>query len=190
MGETPHGTTQLLVAWSNGDARALEELTPLVYKELHRLAKRYMAGELRDHTLQSTALVNEAYLRLIDWKNVRWQNRAHFVGVAAGLMRRILVDAARSRRSAKRDGAIKKVALEDVQLGTEQGNLDLLALDDALTRLSKIDQRKCSVVEMRFSGGLTAEETAEILKVSTNTVLNDWSFAKSWLLRELSRQKP
>jgi RNA polymerase sigma factor (TIGR02999 family) len=180
--------TQLLVAWSGGDEKALEELTPLVYKELHRLAKRYMAGERPDHTLQASALVNEAYIRLIDWKNVRWQNRAHFVGVAARFMRRILVDSARSRRSAKRDGAAAKVPLEDVELGSKEKNLDLLTLDDALTRLSEIDPRKCSVVELRFFGGLTVEETAEVLKVSQNTVLNDWTFAKSWLLREMSHK--
>jgi RNA polymerase sigma factor (TIGR02999 family) len=176
----------LLVAWSDGDARALEELTPLVYKELYRLAKRYMAGERRDHTLQATALVNEAYIRLIDWKNVRWQNRAHFVGVAAGIMRRILVDVARSRRYAKRAGGQVRVALEDVQLASGERDLDLLALDNALIRLNEIDQRKSRVVELRFFGGLTTEETAEILKISPNTVSNDWVFAKSWLLRELS----
>lgn len=181
--------TQLLVAWSNGDERALEELTPRVYRELHRLAKRYMAGERIDHTLQATALVNEAYVRLIDWKNVQWQNRAHFVGVAAKLMRRVLVDFARSRGYAKRGGGAVKVTLEGAALVSKEKDAELLALDDALSRLNEVDERKCKVVELRFFGGLTVDETAEVLKLSPNTVLNDWNFAKSWLLREIAHGK-
>jgi RNA polymerase sigma-70 factor (ECF subfamily) len=181
--------TELLVAWSGGDERALEELTPRVYRELHRLAKRHMAGERVDHTLQPTALVNEAYVRLIDWKNVHWQNRAHFMGVAARLMRRVLVDHARSRGYAKRGGGALKVTLDDTALVSKEKDAELLALDDALSRLSEMDERKCKVVELRFFGGLSVKETAEVLNVSPNTVLNDWDFAKSWLLREISEGK-
>src|SRR5215471_469158 len=160
--------TQLLLAWSDGDQAALEKLTPLVYAELHRLAKGFMFGERPGHTLQTTALINEAYLRLIDWKNVRWQSRAHFFGVAAQVMRRILVDFARSRNYARRGGGTQRVAL-----------------DDALKSLAEIDPRKSQVVELRFFGGLSAEEIAEVLKVSLRTVEREWSLARAWLYREL-----
>ena len=185
---SPNQLTQLLVAWTEGDKQALEELTPAIYDELRRLAKRYMAGERGGHTLQATALVNEAFIRLIDWKNVRWQNRAHFIGVAAQLMRRVLVDYARSRGYAKRGAAAVKVTLDEALIVSREKSAELLALDDALSRLEKVSERKCRVVELRFFGGLTVEETAEILKVSPNTVLNDWNFAKTWLLREISHE--
>jgi RNA polymerase sigma factor (TIGR02999 family) len=178
--------TQLLVAWSNGDEAALAELTPLVYEELHRLAHRYMGGERTGHTLQTTALVNEAYVRLIDWKNVRWQNRAHFFGVSAQLMRRILVDFARARDYQKRGAGLRAVTLNDaIDVGNEKG-VDLVALDEALSGLSTLDPRQSQVVELRFFGGLTNEEAAEVLKVSVATVRRDWSLARAWLHRELS----
>jgi len=177
--------TQLLVAWSDGDKSALEELTPLVYEELHRLAHRYMRGERAGHTLQTTALVNEAYSRLIDWKNVRWQNRAHFFGVSAQLMRRILVDFARTRDYQKRGAGMRAVTLnEAINVSNEKG-VDLVALDEALTALAELDQRQSKVIELRFFGGLTNEEAAEVLKVSVATVRRDWSLARAWLHREL-----
>ncbi len=177
--------TQLLVAWSDGDKSALEELTPLVYEELHRLAHRYMRGERAGHTLQTTALVNEAYSRLIDWKNVRWQNRAHFFGVSAQLMRRILVDFARTRDYQKRGAGMRAVTLnEAINVSNEKG-VDLIALDEALTALAELDQRQSKVIELRFFGGLTNEEAAEVLKVSVATVRRDWSLARAWLHREL-----
>jgi len=178
--------TALLLAWNGGDQDALEKLTPFVYEELHRLAKRYMAGERWNHTLQATAVVNEAFLRLIDWKNVRWQNRAHFVGVAANLMRRVLVDYARTRAYDKRGGGGLQVTLNDALLASQEQGVELLDLDRALSRLEKIDARKAKIIELRFFGGLTVEETAEVLKVSPNTVSNDWNFAKTWLLRDMS----
>jgi len=183
---TPREVTQLLQAWSDGNRQALEKLTPLVYKELHRLAKRYMAREHPGHDLQTTALVNEAYLRLIDWKSVRWQSRAHFFGVSAQLMRRILVDFARSRRQAKRGGETRQVSLDEALVVSHDRAADLVALDDALTALATIDARKSRVVELRFFGGLSVEETAEVLKVSPRTVLQDWNLARVWLLREIS----
>ena len=182
---SPHELTDLLVAWNAGDPDALDKLTPFVYDELHGLAKRYMAGERGHHTLQATALVNEAYARLIDWKNVRWQNRAHFIGTAAKLMRRVLVDYARSRAYDKRGGAGIKITLYDALLVSKEKSVDLLDLDRALSRLEQIDGRKSKIVELRFFGGLTVEETAAVLSVSPNTVTNDWSFAKTWLLREM-----
>ncbi len=182
---SPHELTDLLASWNAGDSNALEKLTPLVYDELHRLAKRYMAGERDDHTLQPTALVNEAYVRLIDWKHVQWQNRAHFIGTAAKLMRRVLVDYARTRVCDKRGGAGIKITLYDGLLVSKEKSVDLLDLDRALTRLEHVDGRKSKVVELRFFGGLNLEETAEALNVSANTVSNDWSFAKTWLLREM-----
>ena len=180
--------TDLLAAWNAGEPNALEKLTPFVYDELHRLAKRYMAGERGHHTLQATALVNEAYARLIDWKNVHWKNRAHFIGTAAKLMRRVLVDYARSHAYDKRGGAGVKITLYDALLVTKERSLDLLDLERALSRLEQLDKRKLNVVELRFYGGLTLEETAEVLCVSPNTVSNDWSFAKTWLLREMNHQ--
>jgi RNA polymerase sigma factor (TIGR02999 family) len=181
-----HEVTQLLQAWSVGDEQALGKLIPLVHKELHRLARRYMAGESPGHTLQTTALVNEAYLRLVDVKNMNWQNRAHFFGVSAQLMRRILVDFARSRRSLKRGGQTLTVSLEEGLIVSRARGADVVALDDALKKLAAMDPRRSRVVELRFFGGLSAEEAAEVLKVSAETVLHDWKLAKVWLVRELS----
>ena len=178
--------TQLLLAWRQGEVSALEKLTPVVYEELRRLAHRYMGGERLGHTLQTTALVNEAYVRLIDGKQVNWQNRAHFFAVSARLMRRILVDWARSRQSQKRGDQPQRVTLDEALMLTRGRNEDLVALDEALKSLTEVDPRKSQVVEMRFFGGLSVEETAEVLKVSPDTVLRDWRLAKLWLLRELS----
>jgi RNA polymerase sigma factor (TIGR02999 family) len=187
MTEVPaHDVTQLLRAWSEGDERALEKLMPLVYEELHRLARRYMAGERPGHTLQTSALVNEAYLRLVEVKSLNWQNRAHFFGVSAQLMRRILVDFARSRRSLKRGGETLTVSLEEGSIVSRPRGADVVALDDALKTLAAMDLRRSRVVELRFFGGLSAEESAEVLKVSPETILHDWKLAKVWLLRELS----
>jgi RNA polymerase sigma factor (TIGR02999 family) len=181
-----HEVTRLLQAWSVGEEQALGKLIPLVHKELHRLARRYMAGESPGHTLQTTALVNEAYLRLVDVKNVNWQNRAHFFGVSAQLMRRILVDFARSRRSLKRGGETLTVSLEEGLIVSRARGADVVALDDALKTLAAMDPRRSRVVELRFFGGLSAAEAAEVLKVSAETVLHDWKLAKAWLLREMS----
>jgi RNA polymerase sigma factor (TIGR02999 family) len=183
---SPQEITQLLVAWSDGDESALARLTPLVYDELHRLAHHYMSGERAGHTLQTTALVNEAYVRLIDWKNVRWQNRAHFFGVSAQLMRRILVDFARSHGYEKRGGGTRPVTLDDAALVGDSKGTDMVALDDALNALAELDARQSRVVELRFFGGLTNEEAAEVLKVSEATVRRDWSLARAWLHRELA----
>jgi len=180
--------TQLLLAWQNGDEEALEKLTPLVYNELHRLAGSYMRGERADHTLQTTALINEAYLRLVDMKNMEWQGRAHFVGVCAKLMRRILVDFARSRNYAKRGGRVYHVPLEGAVAVSKGRSVDIVALDEALTRLTSFDPRKSRIVELRFFGGSSLKETAEVLGVSTRTVDREWSLAKAWLHREVSSQ--
>jgi RNA polymerase sigma factor (TIGR02999 family) len=177
--------TQLLLAWSEGDQAALEKLTPLVYAELRRLAKGYMIGERPGHTLQTTALINEAYMRLIDWKNVRWQGRAHFFGVAAQVMRRILVDFARARHYAKRGGAARQVSLDEAATIYEDRCAEFIALDEALKSLAEIDPRKSQVVELRFFGGLSAKETAEALRVSLRTVEREWNSARAWLYREL-----
>jgi RNA polymerase sigma factor (TIGR02999 family) len=186
---SPQEITQLLVAWSDGDQAALDELTPLVYEELHRLAHRYMRGERAGHTLQTTALVNEAYTRLIDWKNVRWQNRAHFFGVSAQLMRRILVDFARARDYQKRGRGMRAVTLNDaINVSNEKG-VDLIALDEALSALAQLDPRQSKVVELRFFGGLTNEEAAEVLNVSVATARRDWSLARAWLHREISNRE-
>jgi RNA polymerase sigma-70 factor (ECF subfamily) len=185
-GETAAGDiSRLLRAWSDGDQSALDRLTPIVYDELHRLARRYMRHERPGHSLQTSALVNEAYLRLVDYERMQWQNRAHFFAISAQLMRRILVDHAR-RRNLKRGGGVEHVALEEAAVvGGGQGS-DLVALDDAMNALARIDPRKVQVVEMRFFGGLSVEETAEVLKVSPVTVMRDWSTAKAWLYRELT----
>ena len=183
---SPKEITQLLVAWSDGDQSVLEELAPLVHSELHRLAHHYMSRERPGHTLQTSALVNEAYLRLIDWKNVRWQNRAHFFAVSAQLMRRILVDFARDRQYLKRGGGALRVSLGEVEAYNVERGADLVALDEALVALAEVDRRKGQVVEMRFFGGLSVKEVAEVLKVSEETVMRDWRLAKVWLLRELS----
>ena len=182
-----HNITQLLIAWSDGDPAALEQLTPLVYKELHRLARRYMAGERPGHLLQTSALVNEAYMRLIDWKHVHWQNRAHFFGVAAKAMRHILVDYARSKSRGKRGGWQDRVTLVDDAAISSGRSAEIVALDDALNQLAALDERKVRVVEMKFFGGLKTEEIAGVLRVSPETVKRDWSFAQTWLLRELGR---
>ncbi len=182
----PPELTQLLLAWSKGEQEALERLVPLVYGELRRMASRYMSRERADHPLQTTALVHEAYLRLLDSKQVRWQNRGHFFAVSAQLMRRILVDFARSRRTLKRGEGAPKVTLNEAIHGAAEPSEDLVALDDALQALCAIDQRKATVVELRFFGGLSVEETADALGVSADTVMRDWKLAKVWLLRELS----
>jgi RNA polymerase sigma factor (TIGR02999 family) len=184
---SPQEITRLLVAWGDGDQSALEELAPLVHAELHRLAHHYMGRERPGHTLQTSALVNEAYIRLIDWKNVRWQNRAHFFAVAAQLMRRTLVDFARDRQYLKRGGGALQVSLGEAAAFTVERGADLVALDEALTALAEVDRRKGQVVEMRFFGGLSIEEVAEVLKVSKETVMRDWRLAKVWLLRELNK---
>lgn len=184
------GITQLLEAWGNGDQQALEQLTPLVYKELHRLAERYMADERPGHTLQTTALVNEAYLRLVDVRGVSWQNRAHFFAICARTMRRILIDFARSRQYQKRGGDVAALEIEDALEVVEQPAVNLVALDDALNDLAKLDPRKVQVVELRFFGGLSVEEAAEVLKVSPETVMRDWKFARVWLARELGGKEP
>lgn len=179
--------TQLLLAWGDGDEEALSRLTPLIYGELHRLAQGYMRREHKGHTLQATALVNEAYIKLVDSSRVRWQNRAHFVAVAAQLMRRILVDFARSRQYRKRGGDWRKTTLAEGLGIVANLDSDLVGLDDALQELTNLDARKARVVELRFFGGLSLEETAEALQVSTDTVGRDWRAAKAWLKRELKR---
>jgi RNA polymerase sigma factor (TIGR02999 family) len=180
--------TDLLVAWSEGDESAFDKLVPLVYKELHALARRYMRGERSDHTLQATALVNEAYVRLIDVNRIRWQNRSHFLAVAAQTMRRILVEFARQRHRQKRGSDAVRVTIDDVDVAHEK-SADLVALSDALSTLASFDPRMGQVVELRFFGGLTVQETADVLKVSPETVMRDWKTAKVWLLRELSRER-
>jgi RNA polymerase sigma-70 factor (ECF subfamily) len=176
--------SELLQAWTDGDRGVLDRLTPIVYDELHRLARHYMRGERSGHSLQTTALVNEAYMRLVDYKGMQWQNRAHFFAVSAQVMRRILVDHAR-RRNLKRGAGVPHVSLEDTAIVGGDRGADLIALDDAMKELAKLDGRKVQVVEMRFFGGLSVEETAEVLKVSTVTVMRDWRTAKAWLYREL-----
>jgi RNA polymerase sigma-70 factor, ECF subfamily len=185
----PEEVTDLLLAWGRGDRSALDRLIPLVYEELRRLAHRYMGQERPGHTLQTTALVNEAYLRLIDASRVRWQNRAHFFAVSAQLMRRILVDFARAHRNLKRGGAAQQVSLDEALPVAREPDADLVALDEALTALAAIDPRQARAVELRFFGGLSVDEAAEVLKVSPETVHRDWRVAKVWLLRELSRGK-
>ena len=180
-----HEVTELLQAWSAGDREALERLTPIVHAELHRIAKRYISRERPGHTLQTTALVNEAYVRLIDWKNVRWQNRAHFFGVSAQLMRRILVDFAR-RRPHLKNVEIRHVAIDEAFIVSTQRDADLVALDEALTALAEIDERKARIVELRFFGGLSFEEVAEVMNLSKITIVREWNKAKVWLYRELS----
>jgi RNA polymerase sigma-70 factor (ECF subfamily) len=179
--------TELLRAWGDGDDGALEQLTPLVEAELRRLARAYMARERRDHTLQTTALVNEAFLRLTDARRVRWQDRAHFLGISARLMRRVLVDHARSRGYRKRGGGAERVMLnEQLVAAPEVAAVDVVALDRALETLAAVDARKSRVIELRFFGGLSVEETAEVLHVSADTVKRDWRLAKLWLLHELA----
>jgi RNA polymerase sigma-70 factor (ECF subfamily) len=177
--------SRLLLAWSSGDQSALEKLTPIVYHELHRIAGQYMRRENAGHSLQTTALVNEAYVRLVDYKRMQWQNRAHFFAVSAQLMRRILVDHAR-RRNLKRGRGVQHVSLEEASMAGDGRDADLVALDDAMNALARLDPRKVQVVEMRFFGGLSVEDIAEVLKISTVTVMRDWSTAKAWLYRELT----
>lgn len=183
---SPPTITQLLVAWNQGDQQALDQLTPLVYRELHRLAHGYMAGERRGHVLQTTALVNEAFVRLVDWQQVEWQNRAHFFGVAATLMRHILVQFAREQQAAKRGGQAIQVSLSEAADLGARNNPDLVKLDDALTTLEKLDPRQARTVELRFFGGLSLEEAAEVLQVSLSTVRRDWRMAQAWLHQQLS----
>jgi RNA polymerase sigma factor (TIGR02999 family) len=181
MASSAKEITQMLVAWSNGRQEVLEELMPLVYDELRRLAAHYLRHERPDHTLQPTALVHEAYLRLVDQTQVRWQNRAHFFGIAANLMRQILVNHALSHRASKRGGTAIKLTLDEAAGLSKQRDVDLVALDDALTRLAALDPQQGRTVELRFFGGLTIEETAEVLRVSPATVKREWTMAKAWL---------
>jgi RNA polymerase sigma factor (TIGR02999 family) len=185
-----HQVTRLLVDWRNGDQGALEQLIPLVHEELRRVARRHMAHERVGHTLQATALVNEAYVRLIDIRQVNWQDRTHFFAMSSRLMRRILVDFARSKGSQKRGAGANKVSLDEALIVSTEPGADLVALDDALDALAVFDARKAQVVEMRFFGGLSVEETAEALNVSVDTVMRDWKLAKAWLLRELAGRDP
>ena len=183
-----HQVTRLLADWTDGDEAALQQLLPIVHGELRRLARRQMAGERPGHVLQATALVNEAYVRLVNLKKMRWQNRAHFFAMSARLMRRILVDFARSRDYQKRGGGVQPVSFAESLAVSDERPLDVVALDDALVALEAVDDRKSRVVELRFFGGLSVEETAEVLKISCETVKRDWKFAKNWLLRELEHK--
>ncbi|MCM3901120.1 MAG: sigma-70 family RNA polymerase sigma factor [Pyrinomonadaceae bacterium] len=185
MAPSPDEVTQLLFDWSNGNESALESLTPLVYAELHRLAHRHMRRERTGHTLQTSALVNEAYMKLVDQRKVHWQSRAHFLSIASRLMRRILVDHARAHNRDKRGGGALQVTLDEAVFVSEGRAAELIALDDALTSLATIDQRKTQVVELRFFAGMSVEETAEVLHVSAVTVMRDWSTAKAWLHRTI-----
>ena len=185
---TQHEITRLLADWSNGDRQALEKLTPLVYDELRRLAGRYLRQERSGHTLQSTALVHEAYMKLVGQNNVRWQNRAHFFGIAAQMIRRILVDYARARKADKRGSGAERLSLDEAIALPGGQDLDLVALDDALEGLAKIDARQSRLVELRFFAGLTIEETAEVMQMSLATAKRDWVSAKAWLSREVRRQ--
>ncbi len=180
-----HEVTQLLFAWSDGDREALDQLIPLVYNHLRQLARRYMRRERAGHTLQTTALVNEVYLRLIDQRQARFENRAHFFAIAAQLMRRIVVDHARTQHRAKRGGGAEQLSLDEAALLSPVQSAEVLALDEALRNLAEVDERKVRVIEMRYFGGLSVEETAAVLEVSENTVIKDWALAKAWLRREL-----
>jgi RNA polymerase sigma-70 factor, ECF subfamily len=186
-GSSSHGVTGLLEAWGRGDERALQKLIPLVYQQLRTAARRYMAGERPGHTLQTTALIHETYLRLVDVRQVKWQDRAHFMAICSRLMRRILIDFARSRNYKKRGAGAVQVDFDEALVLTSEPDANLVALDDALNRLALVDARKSRVVELRFFGGLGVKETAEVLKVSSDTVMRDWKMAKVWLLRELHR---
>lgn len=187
MATTSHEVTQLLADWSNGDQLALDQLMRLVEGELRQMAHRYMARQNPGHTLQTTALINEAFIKMVGQPDKHFQNRSHFFGVAAQAMRSILVDYARSKQYDKRGGGAAKVSLDEALAVSEERAAELVALDDALKELAKVDERKCRVVELRYFGGLSVEETAEVLKVSAITVMRDWSLAKSWLHRELSK---
>jgi RNA polymerase sigma-70 factor, ECF subfamily len=184
----PHEVTELLLDWSEGNHAALNKLMPLVYRELRRLAHQYLSKERDGHTLQTTDLVHEAYLRLVDQRRVQWQNRTHFFGVAAQLMRRILVDHARRHKRVKRGGGVPMVSLDQVAMVARQPTFDVVALDEALARLAELDERKARIVELRFFGGLSVEETGHFLKVAPITVMREWKMAKAWLHRELSNE--
>ena len=187
LAEKPqHQITQLLAEWSDGNQAALDELYPLVYEELHRLARRYMSRERKGHTLQTTALINEAYVRLVDQRNVHWANRSHFFAISAQIMRRILIDHARRHAYAKRGGGAQQVSLEEVAMVAREAGSDLIKLDEALKILAKMDPRRCHVVELRYFGGLSNEEIAGVLKVSENTVTRDWNLARAWLYQQLT----
>ena len=186
---SPEQITQLLIDWSDGDKSALDRLVPIVFAELRRLARHFMSGENAGHTLQTTALVNEAYLRLSDQRKVRWQNRAHFFAISGKLMRRILLDHARRHARRKRGGGAHKVQLDEVAVISEERSAELIALDDALASLEKIDPRRAQVVELRYFGGLSVAETAEVLKIAPNTVVRDWNLAKVWLYREMTKEQ-
>lgn len=180
--------TQLLLDWSDGDREALERMTPLVYGELHRLAHHYMNRERADHTLQTSALVNEAFVRLVDQRNVKWNNRAHFFAIAAQMMRRILVDSARSHLYAKRGAGAVRVSLDQLGLASEERSAEITELDEALTKLEAFDPQQARVVELKFFGGLTIKETAEAMAISIDMVKREWSTAKAWLYREMTRE--
>jgi len=186
MTAPPHQVTQLLRQWSEGDENALARLMPLVHDELHRLAHQHMRRESAGHVLQTSALINEAYLRLVDQPQIRWQGRAHFFGISARLMRHILVDEARKRNAAKRGGSFIQVPLEEANTIVQEQSANVAALDDALQRLEAIDERQGKIVELRFFGGLSIEETAEVLKISPGTVMRDWTFARAWLRNEMT----
>ena len=189
MSPSPNQVTGLLEAWSHGDKAALDKLTPLVYNELRRLAHHYMSRERAGHTLQTTALVNEAYVRLVDQKNVQWQSRAHFFAVAAQVMRHILIDHARTRGRVKRGGEAQRVSLEDAETMSAERAAELLALEEALIEMEKIDARRSKVVELRYFGGLNIEETAEILGISPETAKRDWRIARAWLFAALTGEE-
>lgn len=186
MSSAPHQVTQLLQEWSEGDENALARLMPLVHDELHRLAHQHMKRESAGHILQTSALINEAYLRLVDQPQIRWQGRAHFFGIAARLMRHILVDEARRRNAAKRGGSFIQVPLDEANSVVQEQAANVSALDDVLQRLEALDERQGKIVELRFFGGLSIEETAEVLKVSPGTVMRDWTFARAWLRNEMT----
>jgi RNA polymerase sigma factor (TIGR02999 family) len=186
MDKTPNEITEQLIAWSKGDATALDKLIPVVYQELRRMADQYLRREDLSHSLQPTALVHEAYLRLIDQTKVQWQNRAHFFGVAAQMMRRILIDHAKTKHRLKRGGTAIKVSLDENVNVSEERSAELIALDDALQELAQMDERKSRIVELRYFGGLSVDETAEVLGVSNKTVMRDWNFAKAWLYQQLT----
>ena len=190
MNPQPQEVTQLLVAWSNGDRVARDRLMSVVYPELHRLAHHYMKRESPGHTLQTSALVNEAFLRLVDQRQVQWRNRAHFFGIAEQMMRRILVDYARNRHYAKRGGGKPPLSLDEALIISDERSAEVVDLDETLERLAEIDQRKSQIVELRFFGGVSIEETAEVLAVSPGTVMRDWTLAKAWLRREMSTRAP
>ena len=183
---SPHEITRLLEDWSNGNQAALDKLYPLVHDELRRMARRYMSRERKDHTLQTTALINEAYLRLVEQRHVHWQNRAHFFAISAQIMRRILIDHARRYNYAKRGAGAQKISLDETAVAARDRATELLSLDEALHRLAEIDPRRSRVVELRFFGGLDNDEIAAVLKISPNTVTRDWNLARAWLYQELS----